>query len=109
MKKLSFAFSMLTLFAFAGQAYGQLAVTDLKTAELDADGKPAPVTDRHQRPDDKSALPDRYRYASTFLGHGKPARRIYGSSRNRFILQVTYADGSRDMVTFDALTKAETG
>jgi hypothetical protein len=40
MKKLSFAFSMLTLFAFAGQAYGQLAVTDLKTAELDADGKP---------------------------------------------------------------------
>ena len=111
MKKLWLAISVLTLAAFSGPAYGQLAVTDLKTTALDAAGKPelhvlltgirGPT--RNLRVQTDTATLDfpwswKASTADLWIAVGK---------WNSLVFQVTYADGSRDSATLIPLTRAE--
>ena len=111
MKKLWFAISFLTLFTFVGHAYGQLAVTDLKTTALDANGKPelhvlltgirGPTRNLRVQTDTATLdFPWSWKASTADLW-------IAVGQWNSLMFLVTYADGSRDSVTFSPLTKAE--
>jgi hypothetical protein len=104
--KLWFAISILTLFAFAGQAYGQLTVTDLKTPMADASGNPelhlllrgirGPTTNlRIQTDTAMYDIPWSWKASAADVW-------IAVGPWNCLTLQLTYADGSRDIVTMAA-------
>jgi hypothetical protein len=97
---------MLALFGFVGRAYGQLKVADLKTTALDASGKPelhlllAGIrgATRNLRVQTDTAT---YDIPWSWKAPTADLWLAVGQWRS-LMLQVTYADGSRDTVTMRA-------
>jgi hypothetical protein len=102
---------LLMLFGFAGQAYGQLKVTDLKTTARDATGKPelhllfsnikGPTKTLRVLTDTKFyEIPwsTKATKADIWLAVGQSSK---------LLLQVIYVDGSQEIVRMPLSTKTE--